>query len=124
METSAEPCVIAAGPLCSDSLYDAIPQRLGTHRMSFYDEMTPAIAADGIDRSVCLRNRYSEGEKSDYLNLTTLNRTNMERLFKSFWLRVVWFRMRFEQRDLFQACQPIENWRVPGNSLRLVRLSP
>ena len=69
VEIPAEPCVIAAGPLCSDSLYDAISQRLGTHRMSFYDAAAPIIAADSIDRSIVFaQSRYSEGEKGDYLN--------------------------------------------------------
>ena len=34
-ELSEEPTVIAAGPLCSDSLYEAISKRVGTNRMSF-----------------------------------------------------------------------------------------
>ena len=35
-DLSDEPTVIAAGPLCSDSLYEAISKRVGTNRMSFF----------------------------------------------------------------------------------------
>ena len=125
VEIPAEPCVIAAGPLCSDSLYDAISQRLGTHRMSFYDAAAPIIAADSIDRSIVFaQSRYSEGEKGDYLNCP-LNKdeygTFIQELLAA--RRVV--SHEFEQRDLFQACQPIEEVARTGvDSLRFGALKP
>ena len=46
------PCVIAAGPLCSDALFSAIAERVGGERMSFYDAAAPIVDADSLDRSV------------------------------------------------------------------------
>ena len=51
-ELSDEPTVIAAGPLCSDSLYEAISQRIGTSKMSFFDAAAPIVSEESIDRSI------------------------------------------------------------------------
>src|ERR1043166_7148823 len=69
------PGVIATGPLTSDSLAQAIRQRLGIESLAFYDAIAPIVAADSIDHDVVFRaSRYGKetmedaGEEGAYLN--------------------------------------------------------
>lgn len=119
------PAVIAAGPLCSPSLSQALSERLGTTSLSFFDAAAPIVDAATIDRDVAFRqSRYGEGEEGDYLNCP-FDREEYE----AFWRELVDARRvitkDFEQRDLFQACQPVEEIARKGvDALRFGALKP
>ena len=58
------PCVIAAGPLCSPALSQAVLDLVGGDSLSFFDAAAPIVDASTIDRSVVFsQSRYGEGDK-------------------------------------------------------------
>ena len=119
------PAVIAAGPLCSGELFDAISSAVGGSRMSFFDAAAPIVDADSIDRSVVFaQSRYEGAGAGDYLNCP-MERDEYD-AFMGALLGAERVIMRdFEQRDLFCACQPVEEVARTGHdSLRFGALKP
>ncbi|MBI3762438.1 MAG: FAD-dependent oxidoreductase, partial [Chloroflexi bacterium] len=49
------PCVIASGPLTSESLAADIARLAGQEHLYFYDALAPIVAAESIDMSVAFR---------------------------------------------------------------------
>ena len=117
--------VVAAGPLCSDSLFAAVSGLVGGERMSFFDAAAPIVDAESLDRSVIFeQSRYGEEGSGDYLNCP-MERDEYE-VFVDELLgaeRVV--SREFEQADLFCACQPVEEVARTGrDSIRFGALKP
>ena len=119
------PCVIAAGPLCADALFEDIARRVGGDRLSFYDAAAPIVDADSIDRSVIFtQSRYGNQGEGDYLNCP-LNRDEYEAFIEALVSAERVCSKDFEQRDLFCACQPAEEVaRTGSDSLRFGAMKP
>ncbi len=119
------PAVIAAGPLCAGALFDAIAAAVGGGRMSFYDAAAPIVDADSLDRSVVFEQSRYDGEASgDYLNCP-LDREQYERLVTEVVGAERVLARDFEQRELFCACQPVEEVARTGlDTLRHGALKP
>jgi len=67
-ELPPAPAIVATGPLTSDSLAEAIRERLGTNELSFFDAIAPIFSRESIDDGVAwLGSRYGKGEAA-YLN--------------------------------------------------------
>ncbi len=101
-------CVIAAGPLCSDSLAASLGKLVGGESLSFFDAAAPIVDALTIDRSIVFsQSRYEDAGEGDYLNCP-MNKEEYEAFIEALLgaSRVV--AKDFEQRDLFCACQPVE----------------
>ncbi|MDO4806916.1 MAG: methylenetetrahydrofolate--tRNA-(uracil(54)-C(5))-methyltransferase (FADH(2)-oxidizing) TrmFO [Coriobacteriales bacterium] len=119
------PVVVAAGPLCSQGLSDALSKVLGEGRLAFYDAAAPVVAAESIDMDVAFsQSRYEGQGLGDYLNCPM----NKER-YDEFWNELVGARRvvakEFEERDLFSACQPVEEVARKGlDTLRFGALKP
>ena len=102
------PAVIAAGPLCSEHLFKALCDRLGEAHLSFFNAAAPIVDAETIDMDRAFRaSRYDDGEVGDYLNCP------MERDEYFAFVSELVAAQRvighdFESKDLFQACQPVE----------------
>ena len=124
-ELSDEPTVIAAGPLCSDSLYEAISQRIGTSKMSFFDAAAPIVSEESIDRSIAFsQSRYEDLGIGDYLNCP-MNKEEYDRFVDELLTAKRVIGHDFDQSDLFQACQPIEEVARTGHdSIRFGALKP
>lgn len=61
-------CVIASGPLTSDTLAAAVKEYLGDDGLSFFDAAAPIIDASSIDYSIAFaQSRYDKGD-ADYIN--------------------------------------------------------
>lgn len=118
-------CVICAGPLCSPALADELASLVGGEFLSFYDAAAPVVDAQSIDKSVVFaQSRYEGQGEGDYLNCPF-----MREEYETFWRELVGARrvvMRdFEQRDLFNACQPVEEVARKGiDTLRFGALKP
>jgi len=99
--------VIATGPLTGNRLAHQIADLLGQEHLAFYDAAAPIVSSDTLDFDIVFsQSRYEEGE-GDYLNAPfTKEEYNLfiEELLNA--QRVV--AKDFETRELFQACQPIE----------------
>ncbi|WP_130812125.1 methylenetetrahydrofolate--tRNA-(uracil(54)-C(5))-methyltransferase (FADH(2)-oxidizing) TrmFO [Olsenella sp. Marseille-P4559] len=119
------PSVIAAGPLCSDALFEAISAKVGARSMSFYDAAAPIVSAESIDRAIAFsQSRYEEGSTGDYLNCP-MERDEYDTFMDALLSAERVIARDFEQTDLFCACQPIEEVARTGHdSLRFGALKP
>jgi methylenetetrahydrofolate--tRNA-(uracil-5-)-methyltransferase len=118
------PAIIATGPLTSPDLEAALTRLVGKE-LAFFDAAAPIVEAETIDRHVVFaQSRYDKGEGADYLN-APMNREEYE----AFYDALVGARQAtvkaFERRELFQACQPIEEVARTGrDALRFGALKP
>ena len=99
--------VLATGPLTSDALAGSISELVGSSALAFFDAAAPIVTADSLDRSrMFSQSRYEEGS-GDYLN-APLSRKEYEVLIDALLEADRVILRDFETKDLFQACQPIE----------------
>lgn len=117
-------CVIAAGPLCSPALFSALCALVGAQHLSFYDAAAPIVDAESIDRTVAFsQSRYEEG-LGDYLNCP-MDREEYDRFYDELVSAKRVVSKEFEERDLFNACQPVEEVARKGrDTLRFGALKP
>lgn len=102
-----EAAILATGPLTSDSLAASLGRVLGADYLAFYDAAAPIVMADSLDGSVLFRqSRYEEGA-GDYLN-APFTKEEYERFIDALLGARRIIAREFESKDLFQACQPIE----------------
>ena len=117
--------IVAAGPLPSERLLEALVQLTGGDHLSFFDAAAPIVEAAALDRRhIFAASRWGKGEGSDYLNIP-LTREQYEE-FVARLVAAERVEMRdFEQRELFQACQPVEEIARRGvDALRYGALKP
>lgn len=103
--------IVATGPLTGDSLAQSLIDLTGSKELHFYDAAAPIVMAESIDMSkVFFQNRYendSLDSGGDYLNIALTKEeydSFIDELVKA--KRVI--AKDFETKELFQACQPIE----------------
>lgn len=114
------PCILATGPLTSDSLAADIAARTGEANLYFYDALAPIVTADSIDMSIAYRaSRYDKGElqQGDYINCP-LNKEQYEAfvgaLLKAKRIPLRSFEQAIEKgvlragKGFFEGCLPIE----------------
>ena len=118
-------CIIAAGPLCSPALAAALQELLGGSSLAFFDAAAPIVSADSLDRDIVFsQSRYDKGSGADYLNCP-LDRGEYECLVYELTHAKRTIDHDFEQRDLFCACQPVEEVaRLGQDTLRFGALKP
>ncbi len=104
---NAAALVLASGPLTSDALSASLMKLTGRDHMAFYDAAAPVVMADSLDRDKLFsQSRYEEGE-GDYLN-APFDRQEYEAFIEALLSAEKVIKKDFESKDLFQACQPIE----------------
>ena len=118
------PCVIAAGPLCSEALFSSLCGLVGAEHLSFFDAAAPIVDAQTIDRSIAFsQSRYEEGA-GDYLNCP-MDREEYDRFYDELVAARRVVAREFEEKDLFNACQPVEEVARKGrDTLRFGALKP
>ena len=106
--------VLATGPLTSDSLAESLSQFVAGERMAFYDAAAPIVMADSLDRDVLFcQSRYEDAADADgnplgdYLN-APFTKEEYEAFVDELLEAELVIKRDFESKDLFQACQPIE----------------
>lgn len=116
--------IIAAGPLPSSALETALSALVGTQRMSFYDAAAPIVAAESVDTTRSFRaSRWGKGG-ADYLNCP-LDRDQYAALVSELVAARRVHAKDFERRELFAACQPVEEVARTGpDALRFGALKP
>ncbi|WP_336604123.1 methylenetetrahydrofolate--tRNA-(uracil(54)-C(5))-methyltransferase (FADH(2)-oxidizing) TrmFO [Adlercreutzia mucosicola] len=109
LAAGADAIVLASGPLTSDALSASLRDLTGSDALAFYDAAAPVIMADSIDRERVFRqSRYEDADQGgDYLN-APFERDEYERFVDELLAAERVIAKDFESRDLFQACQPIE----------------
>lgn len=110
---SADAVVVASGPLTTDALAQELSSITGSDRLSFFDAAAPIVMADSIDYGKVFRqSRYEDGGEGadgqgDYLNAPFTREEYVEFAYALLEAERV-IQRDFETKDLFQACQPIE----------------
>jgi methylenetetrahydrofolate--tRNA-(uracil-5-)-methyltransferase len=113
--------IIAAGPLASDSLADAIARLTGAGHLSFYDAISPIIDAESIDFEKVFRaSRYDNGE-GDYLNCP-FEEEAYERFWKALTEGETSPLRAFEAVKCFEGCLPVEV--IAGRGIRTLLFGP
>lgn len=117
--------VIAAGPLCSPALSDAVLALVGGEALSFFDAAAPIVDASTLDLSVLFRqSRYETEETGDYLNAPFTKDEYEAFITELVGAERVVLR-DFERGGLFQACQPAEEVARTGrDALRFGAMKP
>ncbi len=129
--TTTGPCVIATGPLTSDSLAEYIRTRLGTGALAFYDAIAPIIARESIDESIAFTaSRYDretmEGAAEDgaYLNCP-MDREQYEAFIGALTSADQFHGHEFDKVPYFEGCMPVEVAAARGaDTLRFGPLKP
>lgn len=106
----ADAVVLASGPLTSDALAASLCALTGEAHLAFYDAAAPIVMADSLDMHKLFRqSRYEDAsvDAGDYLN-APFSRDEYEAFIAELVAADRVIRRDFETRDLFQACQPIE----------------
>ena len=127
----AGPCVIATGPLTSDSLADAIRSRLGINALAFYDAIAPIIARESIDDEKVFRaSRYGKetmagaDEDGAYLNCP-MSREEYDAFLDALVGADQYHGHEFDEVPYFEGCMPVEVMAKRGrDTLRFGPLKP
>jgi len=99
--------IVASGPLTSDALSRSLRCFTGVDNFAFYDAAAPIVLADSLNHEKLFRqSRYEEGE-GDYLN-APFSKDEYEQFIAELISAERVIAKEFETKDLFQACQPIE----------------
>lgn len=132
--------IVATGPLTSPSLLKDLQGRLdtaGAHVLHFYDAAAPIVEAASLNfQHIFSQSRYETPdrgeeierdkarENGDYLNCP-LTAEQYEKLVDGLCTAKTVVKRDFERKELFQACQPVEEIARSGtNSLRFGPLKP
>ena len=103
----ADAVILASGPLTSDALAADIARVTGSAQLAFFDAAAPIVTADSLDMDVLFRqSRYDEGV-GDYLN-AAMSKERYNAFIDELLTAKRTILHEFESKDLFQACQPIE----------------
>lgn len=106
----ADALVAATGPLTSDALAADLARIAGVDHLAFYDAAAPIVMTDSLNTERLFRqSRYEDDVKGggDYLN-APFTRDEYEAFIGELVAAERVVLRDFETRDLFQACQPIE----------------
>lgn len=110
----AGPCVVATGPLTSDSLADAIRAKLGIGALAFFDAIAPIVSRESIDESVAFSaSRYGRETMEDaadggsYLNCP-LDRDEYEAFIAALTTADQYHGHEFDEVPYFEGCMPVE----------------
>lgn len=117
--------VVAAGPLMSPALEPALSALIGSTRLSFYDAAAPIVSAESIDRTIAFAaSRWEKGGGAHYLNCP-LDRNEYEAFLDALLAADRAHAKDFERRELFSACQPVEEVARTGrDAIRYGALKP
>lgn len=109
--------IIASGPLTSDSLSNAIKDKLGEDYFYFYDAAAPIVTKDSIDFEIAYyKSRYDKGE-NEYINCPMT-----EEQFNDFYDALINAEVvkpkEFEEK-FFEGCMPFEEMARRGKQTLL-----
>jgi methylenetetrahydrofolate--tRNA-(uracil-5-)-methyltransferase len=107
--------IVASGPLTSGALADDIARFTGSHRLYFYDSISPIADANTIDTSIAFRaSRYGKSldGSDDYLNCPFDKDQYVRFLDALLEAQPVPAHISEDKPCYFEACLPLKNWRV------------
>jgi methylenetetrahydrofolate--tRNA-(uracil-5-)-methyltransferase len=122
---SGVPTLVAAGPLCSETLAEQIKKITDEKFLHFFDAVAPVIESDSIDHSLAFAmNRHEKGNSADFINCPLDKETYLEfvkRLQEADRVED----KPFEKGELFEGCLPVEEMARRGtDTLRFGPMRP
>jgi len=100
--------IIAAGPLCSDSLSNHIFSFIGREKLHFFDAIAPVVDVDSIDMEHAYKkNRWEKGDTEDFINCP-LNKEEYSLFVEKLQEADAVEPRPFEKQELFEGCLPLE----------------
>ena len=100
--------IIAAGPLASEALIEAILKKIERKSLSFYDAIAPVVYKESIDFSLAwYQSRYDKGDKFDYINCPLTKEQYYDFVESLLSAETMPFH-DFEEAHYFDGCLPIE----------------
>ena len=133
--------IVATGPLTSEKLAQQIQEITGQDKLYFYDAAAPIITKESINFDIAFYgDRYSQEKKKEetieewkerqekqeksYINLP-MNKEEYENFWKELVEAEVVTLHKFEKREIFEGCMPIEIMAKRGiDTLRFGPLKP
>ena len=101
------PCIVASGPLTSESLADSINRVLDGEFLNFFDAVAPIVDADSLDyETLFLASRYEKGEAA-YWN-AALSEEKYDELRDAILAAELAESHNEEDVPYFESCLPIE----------------
>lgn len=98
--------VLAAGPLSSDALAEAMQKQLGSEFLGFYDAAAPVLDIESINLDIVFRKgRYEQG--ADYLNVP-MSKEDYDRWYEALMQARSHTPHEWEKLNFFEGCMPIE----------------
>ena len=105
---AADATILATGPLTSDALAHWLVDKTGSDNLAFFDAAAPVVMADSLDMDELFRqSRYEQDAPGDYLN-APFDKESYDAFIAELVAADRVIKRDFETKDLFQACQPIE----------------
>ena len=116
--------IVATGPLTSEAFSDAIAEKTGAERLSFYDAAAPIVEFSSIDRTKAFfAARYGRGE-DDYINCP-MNKEQYELFLNALTTAERAPLHSFENLTVYEGCMPIEVLAARGkDSIRYGPMKP
>ena len=133
--------IVATGPLTSEKLAQQIQEITGQDKLYFYDAAAPIVTKESINFDIAFYgDRYSQEKKKEetieewkerqekqeksYINLP-MNKEEYENFWKELVEAEVVTLHKFEKREIFEGCMPIEVMAKRGiDTLRFGPLKP
>jgi methylenetetrahydrofolate--tRNA-(uracil-5-)-methyltransferase len=107
--------IIATGPLTSEALSREIQKLTGSHRLFFYDAISPIVTADSINfQKIFKSSRYGKGG-TDYINCP-MNEEEYDQFVEALNEAERVPVQAFEKRYLFEGCLPVEEMAQRGKN--------
>ncbi len=101
------PTIIAAGPLCGDSLARALADFTSEENLYFYDAAAPIVTYESIDFSHAFFGSRYEEDGGDYINCP-MTKDEYDIFYKEL-INAEMAEIRdFESKKVFEGCMPIE----------------
>lgn len=102
--------LLATGPMTSEKMSEYIVKNTGANSLSFFDAAAPIVESDSLDMDrLVLQDRY---EDDDCASHSYLNSFMDKETYESFMNELLHAKRvmakQFETKELFSACQPIE----------------
>lgn len=108
IDEASDAIIIASGPLTSDALAEYLGSLTGQDHLSFFDAAAPIVLADSLNYDKLFsQSRYEQDSEGDYLN-APFDKESYESFIQALLEAECVIKKSFESKDLFQACQPIE----------------
>lgn len=116
-------CIVATGPLTSDSLANSIRQKTGSGSLHFFDAIAPIVEKESIDLSKAwMQSRYDKGDGSDYINCA-MDKTQYETFIQALLdAEKIEFKEWERNTPYFEGCLPIEV--MASRGLETLRYGP